>query len=170
MYRILSQKNINIILKYVCVYSVFIISVLFSLKGGVLFKLLPDIGVIMMFFLYIWFNEPDSVYDAPINLFIFGIVIDTYTFMPIGLTSTSLLLSYKLVNIVRSFLITNDHIIYFIRDCIIFIFSLYTIKWFLFSYYKENFYLFRYIILNIIKDIFYCVLIYLLYKKFKENV
>lgn len=168
--QILSQENINIILKYCCVYSCFIISIIFNSINNTPFSIAPDIGIILIFFLYnIWFLNK-SKFQAPINLFLFGAIIDTYTFMPIGLTSLTLLMAYKITNLIKMFLVNDDFIIFFIRDCFVFIFLFFIIKWFLFSYYMENFYSFKYVFWDIVKNIFYCILFRLIYFKFKKNV
>lgn len=168
--HIFSQDKISLILKYIGIYSIFVLSVIFCLSNNRTTSMFPDFGMVIIFFLcYIWFHIK-SIFQAPINLFLFGLVIDAYTYMPIGLSSFSLLLAYKLTEIERMFLFTDENNISFIRDCFVFMFLFYVVKWFLFSFYMENFYLFRYVFFDIIKNLFVCILIRILYTKFRKNV
>lgn len=168
--QIITQQNIISVLKYIGFYSLFILSVLFSLSNDRTFSILPDFSVIVIFFLcYFWFYNK-TVFQAPLNLFLFGTVIDTYTLMPIGLSSFILLLSYKITEIVKSLFVVEENLFVFIRDCFIFTLLFYILRWFLFSYYMEHFYSFKYVLFDIIKNIVFCALIRFLYIKYKKNV
>lgn len=168
--QIITQQNIISVLKYIGFYSLFILSVLFSLSNDRTFSILPDFSIIVIFFLcYFWFYNK-TVFQAPLNLFLFGTVIDTYTLMPIGLSSFILLLSYKITEIVKSLFVVEENLFVFIRDCFIFTLLFYILRWFLFSYYMEHFYSFKYVLFDIIKNIVFCALIRFLYIKYKKNV
>lgn len=168
--QIITQQNIISVLKYIGFYSLFILSVLFSLSNDRTFSILPDFSIIVIFFLcYFWFYNK-TVFQAPLNLFLFGTVIDTYTLMPIGLSSFILLLSYKITEIVKSLFVVEENLFVFVRDCFIFTLLFYILRWFLFSYYMEHFYSFKYVLFDIIKNIVFCALIRFLYIKYKKNV
>lgn len=168
--QIITQQNIISVLKYIGFYSLFVLSVLFGLSNNRTFGMLPDFSIIVVFFLcYFWFYNK-TVLQAPLNLFLFGAIIDTYTLMPIGLSSFILLLSYKITEVIKSLFVVEENIFVFVRDCFIFTLLFYILKWFLFSYYMEHFYSFKYVLFDIVKNIMFCGLVRFLYIKYKRNV
>ncbi|MBR2141483.1 MAG: hypothetical protein IJ853_03950 [Rickettsiales bacterium] len=168
--NVLTEGNIGIVLRYFYTYSIFILSVIFSLRGSRTFSLWMDISTVVICFLCSFWFQKKSDNEAYINLFLFGMILDTYTFMPIGLSSFSLLITYKVVSIIRSFLSNGYYVLSFARDCSMFIFLFFTLKWFIFSYYNEVFYNFGYVFFNTVKNTLYCVLLCLIYKKFRKDV
>lgn len=164
------SKSITVFAKYLFLYSAFIFSVLLFLSSNREFSILPDLSIILLFFVCNKWISDGVVYMAPLSLFVFGIIIDSCTFVPIGITSFTLLIVYKTFCFIKSLLMNDDCLLFFLRDCLIFMFLFFIIKWFLFSYYKEHFYLIKYVIFDIIKEVLYCLLIKIVYKNISKNV
>lgn len=159
------SSKIDTILKYFIFYSIFIFFVVSGSSSNILLKTIPDMSVTLIFFKFLW-NE--DMYP-PINLFILGLIIDTYTFVPLFLSSFCLLLSYKITLLLKNFLVSDKYFIYLVRDSSIFIVLFFTLKWFVLSYYNSVFFSFYDTILNIIFNIIYCAIIYIIYNKTLNN-
>lgn len=164
------NKFFNVI-KYICLYFIFISFSLVSKSQNNLyfiFNLLPNLDIIFMFALFFWCS--DRIEFSKYNLFFFGLIIDTFRFLPLGLTSLTLLLVYKLMEISRNYFMVEDRFIYFLRDSAMFVVLFFVIQWFIFSLFKTNFFSFGYVFLSILKNIFFSSLLYLVYKKYFNYV
>ena len=148
-----SENKIDIIVRYFIFYSIFIFFVIFSNSSNILLKMLPNI----------------DLYSS-INLFLLGLIMDSYTFVPMFLSSFCLLVSYRLFFLIKKFLVNDTYFIYFIRDASIFMIIFFVLKWFVLSYYSLNFLPFFTFLLNILFNIVYCVIFYIFGNKFLNNV
>ena len=160
-----------VFLKYLVVYFVFILLSLINKSQNDLyfvFDLLPNFEIILIFLLFFW--SSDRVILLKYNLFLFGIIIDTFNFLPLGLSSLSLLISYKIIYWLRNYFILENHFIYFFRDNTLFITVYFCLQWFIFSFYNTNFFPFQGVFINIVKNIIFSNLLYLIYKKLFRNV
>ncbi len=159
------------IFKYILIYFVFILLLLLNKTQNNLyfvFDLLPNLDTIFMFFIFIWLER--KIQFSKYNLFVFGLIIDTFNFLPLGLSSISLLFTYKMIELLRNYFIVDDHFIYFLRDSSLFASIYFITQWFIFSFYENNFFSFKFTFFNIIKNIIFSNLLYLIYKKYLENV
>lgn len=157
--------------KYIVIYFLFTLFLLLNKTQNNLyfvFDLLPNLDVVFIFFIFIWFEQ--NIQFSKYNLFVFGLIIDTFNFLPLGLSSISLLFSYKIIKLLRNYFIVGDHFIYFLRDSSLFISMYLIIQWFIFSFYNNNFFPFGCIVFNIIKNIIFSNLLYLIYKKYIKDV
>lgn len=164
-------KKFSNAVDYVLLYFAFISFSLISKSQNNLyfiFNLLPNFDIIFIFVLFFWCKDKFefSVY----NLFFFGIIIDTFRFLPVGLTSLTLLIVYKIVEVSRNYFMVEDQFVYFLRDNTLFVVLFFILQWFIFSLFKTNFFSFGYVFLNIIKNIFFSGLLYLVYKKYFKYV
>lgn len=153
------------IIKYLLIYSLFIFFTLFSkipcwLFG--FFRFFPDINLILIFIVILWLEENKISKN---NLFFFGLIIDILSDTPLGLSSACLLISCRLTEILRSYMMKDENLSYFIRDLSIYLILCYISKWFILSYYKNIIYPIKPIIFIYIKDIICSIMIYFLCKK-----
>lgn len=167
--KIVFKNKLDVLLKYVVFYSVFIFFVVFNVSNNILLKSIPNFSLPMIFFTFIWLHNKNIFYP-PINLLLLGLIIDAYNFLPLFLTSFTLLVSYKLTLLVKKFLVNDNYIMYLIRDCVIFMVLFFVLRWFILSYYNENFYPFFSIVFDVILNIIYCVFTYVFFNKFLRNV
>ncbi|MDR1499347.1 MAG: hypothetical protein LBS34_03615 [Rickettsiales bacterium] len=148
----------------------FIFLVLLNKTSGVGLRrvglLLPNFDVIVIFYLFVWFKNKLISQN---NLFLFGLIIDTFDFLPLGMTSLVLLLSYEMIKTLKFYSINDDYLMYFLRDNIVFMLSFFILQWFFLSFYKNDFLTFGVVATNIVKNVIYSTLFYLFYKKFFEK-
>ncbi len=159
------------VFKYVVIYFVFTLLLLLNKTQNNLyfvFDLLPNLDTIFTFFIFIWLEK--KIQFSKYNLFVFGLIIDTFNFLPLGLSSISLLFTYKIIELLRNYFIVDDHFIYFLRDSSLFSSVYFITQWFVFSFYESNFFSFKFTFYNIIKNIVFSNLLYLIYKKYLKNV
>ncbi len=159
------------VFKYVVIYFVFTLLLLLNKTQNNLyfvFDLLPNLDTIFTFFIFIWLEK--KIQFSKYNLFVFGLIIDTFNFLPLGLSSISLLFTYKIIELLRNYFIVDDHFIYFLRDSSLFSSVYFITQWFTFSFYESNFFSFKFTFYNIIKNIVFSNLLYLIYKKYLKNV
>jgi hypothetical protein len=97
-----------------------------------------------------------------------GLIVDTIDSLPIGLSSASLLLSFKIMSKIQQYLMEDDSIFCFLKNLSIYIFLHMFFQWFLYSVYRNEFYNFRYVLISVCKDIFYSFCIYPLCKSLKN--
>lgn len=164
-------NKLFIFLKYLSIYFVFILLSLINKSQNNLyfiFDLLPNFEIIFIFLVFFWNNSHLSI--SKYNLFLFGIVIDTFNFLPLGLTSLTLLLVYKIMNWLRNYFMVENHFICFFRDNTLFLVLYFCLQWFIYSFYETNFFSFRLVFINVIKNIIFSNLLYLLHKKIFSNV
>lgn len=158
------------IIKYLVIYSLFIFFTLFSKISCWLFeffRFFSDLNLIIIFIVILWLEENKISKN---NLFFFGLIIDTLGDTPLGLSSISLLISYKVTEILKSYMIKDQNLPYFIRDLSIYLILYSTSKWFIFSYYKNILFPIKPIIYIYIKNIICGIMIYFLCKKIIKNV
>ena len=167
--KIIFKNRLDVLLKYIIFYSIFIFFVIFSVSNNVLLRAIPNLTLPMIFFTFIWLNNR-RIFYPPVNLLLLGLIMDTYSFLPLFLTSFVLLISYKLTLLVKKFLVNDNYIMYLIRDCVMFMFLFFVIRWFILSYYNENFYPFFDVLFDITLNIIYCTFIYIFFNKFLKNV
>lgn len=163
-----SENKIDIIVRYFIFYSIFIFFVIFSNSSNILLKMLPNLCITLIFFKFLW-NKNIDLYSS-INLFLLGLIMDSYTFVPMFLSSFCLLVSYRLFFLIKKFLVNDTYFIYFIRDVSIFMIIFFVLKWFVLSYYSLNFLPFFTFLLNILFNVVYCVIFYIFGNKFLNNV
>lgn len=159
------------ILKYLVIYFLFVLFILLNKSQNNLYfviNILPNFDILLIFFIFVWFDKKQII--SKYNLFLFGLIIDTFNFLPLCLTSLTLLLVYKIVKFLKTYFIQENYTIYFIRDNVIFMLLYFILQWFFLSFYENNFFSFKYVFISIIKNIVYSILIYLLYKKLTKNV
>ena len=159
------------VFKYVVIYFVFTLLLLLNKTQNNLyfvFDLLPNLDTIFTFFIFIWLEK--KIQFSKYNFFVFGLIIDTFNFLPLGLSSISLLFTYKIIELLRNYFIVDDHFIYFLRDSSLFSSVYFITQWFVFSFYESNFFSFKFTFYNIIKNIVFSNLLYLIYKKYLKNV
>ena len=167
--KVVFGNKIDKMLKYVIFYSIFTFFIVFNVSNNFLLNLVPDFTLPMIFFAFIWPNNKKLLYP-PINLLLLGLLIDTYNFLPLFVSSFTLLISYKIMSLIKKFLVSDNYMIYLLRDSTIFMFIFFTLRWFIISYYNENFYQFYGILLDILINIIYCVIFYSIFNKYLKNV
>ncbi|MDR2777763.1 MAG: hypothetical protein LBB24_03265 [Rickettsiales bacterium] len=102
------------------------------------------------------------------NLFLFGLIVDTMSFLPLGLSSVSFLVSFKIMSKIRQYSIESESPIYFLSNISLYMFLYLFLQWFTYSIYRNNFYPFMYVVTNMLKNMFYSFLTYPLWKKYKN--
>ncbi|MDR2778418.1 MAG: hypothetical protein LBB13_02855 [Rickettsiales bacterium] len=166
---LLNYRFVHVFKKYLAVYSVFTFATVIVRVPGILTamaKFLPDFSVIFIFLLFFWLRKESSISSN--NLFIMGLIVDTADALPIGLSSASLLLSFKILSKIQQYLIENDSVISFLRNMSMYVFLHMFLQWFLYSIYRNEFYNFGYVIGSVCKDIIYGFLLYPLCKNLKN--
>ncbi|MDR1495292.1 MAG: hypothetical protein LBI29_04665 [Rickettsiales bacterium] len=155
---------------YALIYSVFIVSTMFSGTPGPLASLarfFPDINLMLIFFVFFWLRGRTALISRN-NLFFFGLIIDTVSFLPLGLSSLSLLASFKIMSKLRQYSIESESMLYFLENMALFMFLYMFIQWFTYSFYRNAFHPITYLVVAMFKNLFYSLLVYPLWKKYKN--
>ena len=166
------------LIKYITIYSIFIVLTLLTKVPGKIFnfvRLFPNFNIIFIFLIIFWVDNKHEYININItinqnNFFIFGLIIDTISHLPLGLSSLSLLISNKITQQFRSYFLDDDNLFYFIRDLGIFLFFYLLIAWFLISFYQNNFYHINTIFTACLMYVRAGYFMYFLYNKLKNNV
>ena len=166
------------LIKYITIYSIFIVLTLLTKVPGRIFnfvRLFPNFNIIFIFLIISWIDNEHKYVETSLvinqnNFFIFGLIIDTISHLPLGLSSLSLLVSNKITQQFRSYFLDDDNLFYFIRDLGIFLFFYLLIAWFLISFYHNNFYPINTIFTAWLMDVLAGYFMYFLYNKLKNNV
>jgi hypothetical protein len=117
------------------------------------FDYLPSIDIL---FLYCYFFMIKK-YTAYIHmhLFLLGLIIDTFNFLPLGMNGLSLLLTYKIVDFGVKILFVRDSMLFFLIHNFMFLFFHFILMWFFLSLYQNNFVPITPVFLLIIKNTLY---------------
>ena len=166
------------LIKYITIYSIFIVLTLLTKVPGKIFnfvRLFPNFNIIFIFLIISWIDNEHKYVETSLvinqnNFFIFGLIVDTISHLPLGLSSLSLLVSNKITQQFRSYFLDDDNLFYFIRDLGIFLFFYLLIAWFLISFYQNNFYPINTIFTAWLMDVLAGYFMYFLYNKLKNNV
>lgn len=168
------QNKINLFIKYIIIYSIFITLTLFTKMPGKIFnfiRLFPDFNIIFIFLVISWIDDDfEFINITQNNFFVFGLIIDTIEHLPLGVSSLALLLSNKIVQQFRMYFLNDNSLFYFVRDVSIFLFFYLLFAWFIISFYKSSFYPMSIILATWLKDILASYFIYFIYKKLKNYV
>ncbi|MDR3078459.1 MAG: hypothetical protein LBU15_00255 [Rickettsiales bacterium] len=155
---------------YALVYGVFASAVVFSRTPGPLSSIarfFPDVSMMLIFFVFFW-SRGRTMLISRSNLFFFGLIVDTMSFLPLGLSSLSLIISFEIMSKIRQYSMESESISYFLGNITLFLFLYLLIQWFLYSIYRNDFYPFAYLPLAMVKNVFYSLLTYPLWKKYKN--
>lgn len=163
------ENRIDIVLKYLLFYSLFIFFIISASSNNFILSLLPSLSLPLIFFMFVFSSKGDTLYP-PINLLFLGLIIDTYSFLPLFLSSFTLLLSYKISLLLKGLFVSDDHFVYLLRDATMFMVLFFVLRWFILSYYNENFYPFVDVLVDTIVNIIYSVVIYLISNRLLKNV
>ena len=125
-----------------------------------IFKYLPDFDLLFIYYIFFIMNFNHFFY---IHLLLFGFILDTFTFLPVGVSSLTLLITYKLYFIARSFTFNVDNDIFCnLRDLFIFYFIFFISRWFILSIYNTNFLSIFEILKLIFKNVFYSLMFFII--------
>lgn len=168
----IGNKIIHLI-KYITIYSIFIILTLITkIPGRIfdLFRLFPDFNIIFLFLVTSWVKDDIIQPISKNNFFIFGLIIDNINSLPLGLSSLSLLLSIKLSDQFRKYFLDDDTLFYFVRDVGFFLFFYILFEWFIISFYENSFYPINIGFNAWLRDMLASYFVYFLYNKFRNHV
>ena len=167
-------NKIILFVKYVIIYSIFIILTLLNKLPIRIFnfiRLFPDLNVIFIFLVINWLDDEFKwLKISEGNFFIFGLIIDITGHLPLGLTSLSLLLSNKIFQYFSIHLLSDKNLFYFVRDTSIFLLLYLLTTWFIISFYKSDFYPLKAIFASWLRDTLASYFVYFVYKKIEDHV
>ncbi|MDR2777521.1 MAG: hypothetical protein LBB24_01985 [Rickettsiales bacterium] len=156
--------------RYLLVYSAFILATVFPKTPGIPSRLawfLPDINIMLVFFVFFWSKGREMLVSKN-NLFFFGLIVDTVGFLPMGLSSVSFLVSFKIMSKVRQYSIESDSMVYFLSNILFYMFLFMFLQWLIYSVSRNDFHPFLYLIIAMFKNTLFSVLTYPLWKKYKN--
>lgn len=156
---------INIILFYFLFLLLNILnkipSVVFSFTNN-----FPNFELFSIFYFFLFSgNNSESIY---FHLFIFGIIIDIFNFIPLGASSLALILDFRIIFSLKKLFAKDNNFIYFLRDIVIFFINFFILQWFILSIYDNKFINITPIILLIIRNLVFFNIIYFIYLKVKK--
>ncbi|MDR2760895.1 MAG: hypothetical protein LBB09_03570 [Rickettsiales bacterium] len=131
-----------------------------------LLNFFPNLDLLFLYYCF-FLREKNSPYIY-LHLFLWGLIMDAFGFLPLGLNGLSLLLTHRIAGCVNKVLFTKDSILCFMRDNSIFLTLFFLLKWFLFSIFRSDFAPPGDALFPLAKNIFYFNLGYFCYAKFRK--
>jgi hypothetical protein len=153
--------------KNILVYCIFITCILVGRVPSnfyFIFNYLPSIDILFLYYYFLIRNK-NSAY-IHLHLFLLGLIIDTFNFLPLGLSELSLLLGYKVTNLTEYIFFKKDSFLFLAINNLVFLSFYFIFTWFFLSLYQNNFIPMVPMFLIIIKNVIYFNLSYFTYKKF----
>jgi hypothetical protein len=155
--------------KNILIYYAFVMCVLVTRTPSsflVIFDYLPSIDILFLYsFFFIIKEYTPYIY---LHMFLLGLILDTFNFLPLGISGLSLLLTYKILNFVSKVLFAKNSLLFFAINNLVFLTLHFMLTWFLLSLYQSKFVTITPVFLTIVKNALYFNLMNLLYKRFKK--
>jgi hypothetical protein len=162
----MTKEDCRHFLRSILLYSVFTLCSLASKVPSrffFLFSYLPNLDILFLYcYFFVLKQNTKFIY---LHLFLLGLIIDTFNFLPIGLNSLALLLIYKVIAVLNRLLFMQEIFLFFLRDSLIFLTLYFILTWFLLSLYRSGFIPFMPILMLIVKNTVYLNFGYFAYKK-----
>jgi hypothetical protein len=164
-----SFEKWQIFLKNILVYFSFTMCVLVKRTPSVflhIFSYLPDIDIL---FLYCCFFLSEKYTDyVYLHLFLLGLIIDTFSFLPLGMSGLSLLLTYKIMAFFTRVVFAKGSALFFVAHNFVFIMLYFMLTWFFLSLHRSSFVPIIPVFSLIMKNVLYFNAVKFLYMKSKK--